>query len=54
MFSLANRILSAFDAAIAVKKYNKKGERFSQLEFRMRLTERDDEIVPKLLMSMRF
>ena len=54
MFSLANHILSAFDAAIAVKKYNKRGERFSQIEFKMRLTERDDEIVPKLFMSMRF
>jgi hypothetical protein len=54
MFSLANHILSAFDAAIAVKKYNKKGERFSQLDFKMRLTERDDEIVPKLFMSMKF
>jgi hypothetical protein len=54
MFSLANHILSAFDAAISVKKYNKKGERFSQIEFKMRLTERDYEIVPKLYMSMRF
>ena len=54
MFSLANHILSAFDAAIAVKRYNKKGERFSQIEFKMRLTERDNEVVPKLFMSMRF
>lgn len=54
MFSLANHILSAFDASIAVKKHNKKGEKFSQLEFKMRLTDRDDEIVPKLSMSMRF
>ncbi len=54
MFSLANHILSAFDAAIMVKKYNKKGERFGQVEFKMRLTERDTEIVPKLFMSMRF
>jgi hypothetical protein len=54
MFSLANHVLSSFDAAVAVKKYNKKGERFSQLEFKLRLTERDDQIVPKLSMSMRF
>ncbi len=54
MFSLANHVLSAFDAAIAVKKFNKKGERFGQLDFKMRLTARDDEIVPKLTMSMRF
>ncbi|MFQ6031603.1 MAG: hypothetical protein ACE5K2_01670 [Candidatus Zixiibacteriota bacterium] len=54
MFSLANHILSAFDAAIAVKRYNRKGERFSQIEFKMRLVDRDYEIVPKLYMSMRF
>jgi hypothetical protein len=54
MFSLANHILSAFDAAIAVKKYNKRGERFGQVEFKMRLTERNYEIVPKLFVSMRF
>ena len=54
MFSLANHILSAFDAAYAVKRYNKKGERFSQVEFKMRLTERDNEVVPRLSMSVRF
>jgi hypothetical protein len=54
MFSLANHILSAFDAAIMVKKYNRKGERFGQLEFKMRLTETDYEMVPKLYMSVRF
>lgn len=54
MFSLANHILSAFDAAISVKKYNKKGERFSQIHLQMRLSEKNDEIVPKLLMSTRF
>jgi len=54
MFSLANHILSAFDAAIAVKKYNKKGERFSQIEFKMRLVERDCEVIPRLTVNMRF
>jgi hypothetical protein len=54
MFSLANHILSSFDAAIAVKKYNRKGERFSQIHIQMRLTQRDDEVVPKLSMSMKF
>lgn len=54
MFSLANHILSAFDAAVSVKRHNKKGERFSQIHFQMRLSERDDEIVPKLSMSMKF
>lgn len=54
MFSVANHILSAFDAAIAVKRYNKKGERFSQIQFKMRLVERDREIIPRLSASLRF
>jgi hypothetical protein len=54
MFSLANHILSAFDAAISVRKYNKKGERFSQLNFKMRLVERDREMIPRLSMSFDF
>jgi hypothetical protein len=54
MFSLANHILSSFDAAFAVKRYNKKGERFSQVEFKMRLSERDNEVIPRLSVSMRF
>lgn len=54
MISLANHILSAFDAAISVKKYNKKGERFSQLQFQMRLVEKDREIIPLFTASMRF
>jgi hypothetical protein len=54
MVSLANHILSAFDAAFAVKRYNKKGERFSQVELKMRFTERDNEVVPRLSVSMRF
>ncbi len=54
MISLANHILSAFDAAIAVKKYNKKGERFGQIEFKTRLVEMNREIIPRLSVSMKF
>ncbi len=54
MFSLANHILSAFDAAISVKKYNKKGERFSQLKFKVRLVEREREVIPRLTLGMEF
>jgi hypothetical protein len=54
MFSLANHILSAFDAAISVKKYNKKGERFSQVKFKVRLVEREREVIPRFTMSMEF
>ncbi len=52
--SIANHILSAFDAALSVKKYNKKGERFSQIEFKMRLVERNLEIIPKFTASISF
>jgi len=54
MFSLANHILSAFDAAISVKRHNKKGERFGQIEFKTRFVKRDQEIIPRLSVSMRF
>ena len=53
-FSIANHILSAFDAAFSVRKYNKRGERFSQIELKMRLTERNQEIIPKFTASISF
>jgi hypothetical protein len=52
--SIANHILSAFDAAWSVRKYNKKGERFSQLEIQTRFSERNNEIIPQLTVSMKF
>jgi hypothetical protein len=54
MFSLANHILSAFDAAVSVKRYNKKGERFSQLKFKVRLVERERDVIPRLTLGMEF
>jgi hypothetical protein len=54
MFSLANHTLSAFDAAITVRNYNKKGERFSQVNFKVRLVEREREIIPRLTLSTQF
>lgn len=52
--SIANHILSAFDAALSVKRYNKRGERFSRIEFKMRLAERNLEVIPKLTASISF
>jgi hypothetical protein len=52
--SIANHILSAFDAALSVRKYNKRGERFSQIEFKTRLVERNREIIPKFTASISF
>jgi hypothetical protein len=54
MFLLGNRILSAFDAALTVKRYNKRGEKFSQVEFKMRLVERNQELIPRLSATLRF
>jgi hypothetical protein len=54
MFSLGNHILSAFDAAFTVKRYNKRGEKFSQVELKMRLVDRNQELIPRLSASLRF
>ena len=54
MFSLGNHILSAFDAAFTVKRYNKRGEKFSQVELKMRLVEHNQELIPRLSASLRF
>ena len=54
MFSLGNHILSAFDAAFTVKRYNRRGEKFSQVELKMRLVEHNQELIPRLSASLRF
>jgi hypothetical protein len=55
MFSLANHLLSAFDAAISVRHYNRKGEKFSQIDMKIRLAEyNDNEIIPKVTVSTKF
>lgn len=55
MVSLANHLLSAFDAAISVRSYNRKGEKFSKIDFKLRLAEYDGkEIIPKLVVSTKF
>ncbi len=54
MFSLVNHILSAFDAAISVKRYNKRGEKFGQIDVKTRLVERQREVIPRLTVSLKF
>jgi hypothetical protein len=54
MGSLANRILSAFDAAISVKGYNRKGEGFSSIQMKMRMVEYNDGLIPTVSLNMRF
>ena len=55
MISLANHLLSAFDAAIAVRHFNRKGEKFSEIDIKLRLAEYNrNEIIPKLTVSTKF
>jgi hypothetical protein len=55
MVSLANHLLSAFDAAISVRSYNRKGEKFSTIDFKIRLAKyNENEIIPKLTVSTKF
>jgi hypothetical protein len=55
MISLANHLLSAFDAALAVRSHNRKGEKFSTIDVKLRLAEYNkNEIIPKLTVSTKF
>lgn len=55
MFSLANHLLSAFDAALAVRHHNQKGEKFSQVDLKIRLTDyNNNEIIPRFTVSTKF
>lgn len=55
MFSLANHLLSAFDAALSVRSHNRKGDKFSQVDLKLRLAEyNDNEIIPKFTVSTKF
>jgi len=52
--SLANHVLSAFDAAFTVRSYNKKGERFSKIKMDVKLAELENDLVPFLTLNLRF
>jgi hypothetical protein len=51
---IGNHILSGFDAVWSVKRYNRKIDRFSELNMKIRLVERDRELIPKLFLTYRF
>jgi len=51
---IGNHILSGFDAVWSVKRYNAKADRFSQVDMKIRLVERDRELVPKLFLTYKF
>lgn len=54
MAALANHLLSAFDAAWTAKKYNQKADRFAQIDFKIRVMDCEDGLVPKALVTFRF
>ncbi len=51
---LANHLLSAFDAAYTAKRYNQKADRFAEINFKIRMIEREDELIPKALVTLKF
>lgn len=55
MVSLANHVLSAFEAAISTKSYNRKGEKFAQAALKMRLsTDEEGNLIPKATLTIKF
>ena len=54
MATLGNHLLSAFDGALTARMYNKKKDRFSQIEARIRLVQRENELIPNLAINFKF
>jgi len=55
MVSLANHVISAFEAAISTRSYNRKGEKFAQASLKMRLgLDEDGNVAPKATLTIKF
>jgi len=55
MVSLANHVISAFEAAISTRSYNRKGEKFAEASLKMRLgLDEDGNVVPKATVTIKF
>lgn len=54
MVSLANHVLSAFDAALTAKRFNKKRDVFSDVNVKARMARRDGEDIPQLVLTYKF
>jgi hypothetical protein len=54
MVSLANHILSAFDAALTAKRFNKSRDVFSDVNVKARMARRDGEEIPQLVLTYKF
>jgi hypothetical protein len=51
--SLANRVISAFDAAITVKKYNRKQDRFSA-DIKFKMLSNEEGLEPRAVLTVKF
>jgi len=54
MISLANRVLSAFDAALSAKRFNKQRDVFSEINVKARLAKYDGEQIPQVMFTYKF
>lgn len=54
IISIANRMISAFDAALSARKLNKKADRFSEVQLKARLADYHGEKIPKLIFTYKF
>jgi len=52
--SIANRLISAFDAALSARKLNKKADNFSEIKVKARLADYHGEKIPKLVFTYKF
>jgi hypothetical protein len=52
--SIANRIVSAFDAALTARSLNKKADRFSEIRLKARLADYYGERIPKVILTYKF
>jgi hypothetical protein len=52
--AMGNHLLSAVDGALTARWYNRNKDRFSQFDMRVRLVEREGELIPKIALNYRF
>jgi len=52
--SLANHVLSAIDAALTVKRFNRKQDRFSEASLRIRMVAELEGISPRAVLTLKF
>ena len=54
IIAIANHLLSAFDAALSAKRFNKKQDTFSEVTLRARIVQYEGSQMPKLTLSYTF